>query len=93
LSNATVSSAAATVAVDIEYQRRLNRTSSMGLTRKVQKPGEIITAVIAAIVPSGTCRALNSCGTDIAKMPPYMPNTELVRPINQTGASERRGME
>ena len=48
------------LAVTTEYQRRLNRTSSTGLTRKVQKPGEIITAVIAAIVASGTWRAFSN---------------------------------
>ena len=36
---------AATRAVAIEYQRRLNFTSRMGLNTKAQKPGETITAV------------------------------------------------
>src|ERR1700722_4208067 len=77
------------IAVAIEYQRRLNRTSSTGLTKKVQNPGEIITAVIAAIVASGTWRAFSSCGTDITRMPPYMPNKALVKPIAQMGTLKR----
>jgi hypothetical protein len=74
----------------MEYQRRLQRTSSTGLAKKVQKPGEIITAVIAAIVVSGTRRALSICGTDITRTPPYMPNSAFAKPIIQTGARDGR---
>src|SRR5580658_5557851 len=77
-------------AVATEYQRRLNRTSNSGLARKVQKPGEIIAAVIEDIVASGTWRALNNCGTEITRTPPYMPKSALVKPIIQTGTAERR---
>ena len=42
-------------AVTTEYQRRLKCTSSTGLNRNDQKPGEIIAAVIEAIVASATC--------------------------------------
>ena len=89
LSSAQTSSAAAARAVTIEYQRLLKRTSSTGLTRNVQKPGESMTAVMAAMVPSGTWRALGSCGIEMTTTPPYMPNTELVSPISQTGACAR----
>ncbi len=73
-------------AVTMQYQRRLKRTSSTGLTRNVQKPGDSMTAVIEAIVLSGTCRALSNCGTDMTTMPPYIPNTALLSPVSHTGA-------
>ena len=81
-----MSSDAAATAVATEYHRRLKRTSSTGLTKNDQMPGESITAVIAAMVDSGTCRALNNCGTEITMMPPYMPKTPLAKPISHRGA-------
>jgi hypothetical protein len=78
------------VALAIEYQRLLKRTSSTGLTRKDQIPGETIVAVMAAMVVSGMCRMLSSWGTEIRMIPPYIPKTELVRPINHIGATDRR---
>ena len=87
MSSAITSNAAAITALATEYQRLLKRTSSIGLTKKVQNPGDTMTAVIAAIVVSGTCRMLRSCGTEIKMMPPYMPKTELVRPISHIGAT------
>ena len=92
LSSVQASNAAAASAVTTEYHRRLKRTSSTGLARKAQKPGEIMTAVIAAIVPSGTWRALSSCGIEMTTMPPYMPNPALVSPINQIGERGRELM-
>ena len=73
-------------AVTTAYQRRLNFTSSTGLNRNAQNPGETITAVIVAMVVSGTWRALRISGIAIRMMPAYIPNTELVRPISQSGA-------
>ncbi len=84
-----MSNAAAIAALATEYQRLLNRTSNTGLTMKVQNPGDTMTAVIAAMVVSGTCRMLSSCGTEIKMIPPYIPKTELVRPISHIGATDR----
>jgi hypothetical protein len=41
------------------------------------------------MVVSGTCRMLSSCGTEIKMIPPYIPKTELVRPISHIGATDR----
>jgi hypothetical protein len=49
-----------------------------------------MTAVMAAMVVSGTCRMLSSWGIAITMMPPYIPNTE-VRPISPGGAIRRGG--
>jgi hypothetical protein len=90
LRRATTSNAAAITALATEYQRLLNRTSRIGLTRKVQNPGEIMIADIDAMVVSGTRRMLSNWGTEIATIPPYIPKTEFVRPISQIGATDRR---
>ena len=47
-----MSSTAAATAVTTEYQRRVKRISNTGLNRKVQKPGDAMTADIVAIVDS-----------------------------------------
>jgi len=80
----------ANIAVTVEYQRRLKRTSSMGLATMDQKPGEIVIAVIAEIVASGTWRAFRGSGTEVTRIPPYMPKGALVMPISHRGTARRR---
>jgi hypothetical protein len=41
------------------------------------------------MIVSGTCRMLSSCGTEIMMTPVYIPKTELVKPINHNGATDR----
>ena len=71
----------------MEYQRRLKRTSSIGLATTDQMPGEIVTAVNSDDLASGTWRAFSSCGTEITRMPPYMPKGALVMPISHSGTA------
>jgi len=54
---------AAAAARTVAYQRRLNRTSSVGLNTNAQKVGDIATAVTAAISGSGRCFAAISWGS------------------------------
>ena len=77
----------------VEYQRRLKRTSSIGLATTDHMPGEIVTAVSTEIVASGRWRAFSSSGTEITRMPPYMPNGALVMPISHRGTARRRSAE
>lgn len=56
-------------------------------------PGEIVIAVITEIVASGTWRTFSSSGTEITRMPPYMPNGALVMPISHRGTARQRSAD
>ena len=58
--------------------------------RTALESGEIVTAVIAEIVASATWRAFSSSGTEMTRMPPYMPNSALAMPMSHSGTVRRR---
>src|SRR4249919_1771456 len=73
----------------VECQRRLKRTSSIGLKMTDQKLADMATAVIAAILDTGTCSAASNCGMTKKTVPLVRPRVVLERPINQTGGTRR----
>src|SRR5487761_929752 len=73
----------------VAYQRRLNRTSSMGLKITHQKLEDIAAAVIPAILASETCCAASNWGMTKNAIPVARPTVEFERPISQTGGPGR----
>jgi|SRR5690348_11552575 len=71
------------------YQRRLKRTSSIGLNTTAQKLGDIATAVMAAILASGMRSAASSWGSAKKTMPVLNPRVALDRPMTHTAGGRR----
>src|ERR1700733_1961553 len=69
----------------VAYQRRLNRTSSIGTNMMAEKLEDMAAAVIAAMRASGTWRAASSCGITKKTIPTLKPTVQFERPISQTG--------
>src|SRR6516225_2108747 len=86
---ATDAETAAAIAKTVAYHRRLNRTSSIGLSITAQKFGDIAIAVKAAILNSGMCSAAMSWGSTKKTKPVLNPSVVLDSPISHTGGTRR----